>query len=347
MNHARFIIPAALVALATPPLQAQEASDWTNLRKATLSVVGDAEFNDIRAMRIGFVNVQDAMGQFSELDWAQQTAEEQARNLAALGILSTYGGVASWPVVGATLSEWAAAWNPYTFAVAAFFLAYNEFVVAENVLQRVYIFSAPTDGRYQLSADLKGHWLTKPANTFTVTNALGETVLNETHVLDGDERIVRHVDLPKGINMVRVGLGSGSVNFHTAGSLADVQLNDSVPRSWRVERVVLASDVASGHLMMPEVGMLGSRTVQIPFNAAILDGPQPVYTPTEGRIQLSPYRVSLLVKCYPRGYEFEDVELTRQLDAREFAPASLMSTGATFHMERLQDQLIPVTRICR
>lgn len=136
-------------------------------------------------------------------------------------------------------------------------IAYQQFVVSDHTKETLYHFICHTDGYYDITYWVPGDW-DKPANDVYVTsyaedNVYSQTLYSQTTV--SDRVITNHVYLRKGLNTVRMDIGSGTVLTHNVGHLISVVLNDSVMRTWTINGFpVNVVQKQLGELISPEVG---------------------------------------------------------------------------------------------
>lgn len=274
----RSTLIATGLALATfaqsAPVRAYETEDWTANRTASVTMTGDVTVA-ARRMRLGVVALGNVTGDGGVyVDQAREIGGDALKRYAAKALIANLGWVTQIPVIGSQVASAAAAnVNPYLIAAAAVVMIYTEVVTANNVLERSYMVYAPTAGRYRFNVHFKGHWLTKPANTITVIRSDGTAALYDTRVLSGDGDYDYFVDLPEGTTIVKVGVGSGSVNFHTAGQPNFIWLDDTVERVFTTRGVQLVHDRVSIASFAPTPGGDFSYTTTWSPNASsLIDG---------------------------------------------------------------------------
>lgn len=277
MPFRHFALSAALAAIATtlvpPAARAQAVEDWTASRTAEFTMTGNVGIA-ARKMNLAVIPLGSISGDGGVyLDTAHDIGTDALKHYAAVALVNNVGWATSVPVIGNQIASAAAAQvNPYAIAAAVVVILYNEFVTSNNTAQRSYLVYAPVAGRYHVNAHFKGHWLTKPANTISVTRSDGSVVLDDTRVLSSDADFDYYLNLPEGSTLIKIGLGSGSVNFHTAGQLNYAWLDDPVERHFVVKGVALIDDRISIASHAPENGDLYYHASFSPNAAGVIDG---------------------------------------------------------------------------
>lgn len=268
--------------------------DWRNMASWQYTATSDIHV-DAKQYRINFRNTYIIKGDgSSSVQGNVQELKDQLTNYAIYAALETSAGtaLASMPIASTAVSAWmsanpAVSWGDIEFTMLI--LAYQGFVTSENVYVRNYVFVVPVEGNYTINYKLRGDSPFKPSNTISLLGPNG-TIMNETVVLGSDSDRAYNLHLLPGIYHTSVGLGSGSVNFYSAGSLNDVQLHDSTSRSWDTKDVSIT--IAGGGLtgLLPAPG--ASVTKSLPFqpkpNANLLDGSISYSNIRPGEVLISP-----------------------------------------------------------
>lgn len=345
----RNLLVASGLALATlahcAPARAYETEDWTTHRNASFTMTGDVTVAAKR-MKLGIVALGSVAGDGGVyVDTAQDIGEEALKKYAAEALIANLGWVTQVPVIGSQIASAAAAEvNPYLLAAAVVVMIYNEVVTANNTMERSYMVYAPTAARYRFNVHFKGHWLTKPANTITVIRSDGSAALYDTRVLSSDGDYDYYVDLPEGTTVFKVGLGSGSVNFHTAGQPNFVWLDDSVERTFTTRGVQLVHDRVSIASFAPAVGGDYTYTTAWSPNASsLIDGRVVSVDNVQAQgATLAPLTYAIAAGHITCGEVAPPPVLTTQLDAVAVGSPQLSGNSATWTLHRNADRSVLV-----
>lgn len=250
-------------------LEAQDLIDKRPQYSVTLNILGDATYN-VKKMKMKIMNNNEVMANCFNSLYAynlsgklimghitEKVAQEVIPNLWAM-YSSTF-----IPIVG-----WVYSIGDVVLTIAS----------SGHEQSREYIVYSPVSGYYSFDTWIPGDW-DQPCSMIKIysIDANGNQLLkfSEEYVAVSDRVIHRQVYLPRGLNRINVAVGSGSVKFHTAGSLQQFFLDSPTYLQWtNVNELVSASSV--GLLpYLPEVGTSCQLTYDVvlpPTPADILDG---------------------------------------------------------------------------
>jgi len=183
---------------------------------------------------------------FSSGDHSDQLMFSFARSMAGSSI---YYGLALNATAYAVLFSYLLG----VFGPTSILFAAADMGAAINTQTRYYEFFIPVNGNYSFVCFLKGD-IDFPRNRVILKNYSGQSFIEESHQLGGNETREYTRFLPRGGYIMSVGLGSGSsVILHTAGSLSSVRLNESATRSWTFP-VIVAKNSISVPDLLPNIG---------------------------------------------------------------------------------------------
>lgn len=108
---------------------------------------------------------------------------------------------------------------------------------SSNAQSRDYFIFTPADASYRLNFSIPGD-LDKPCSMIKVyyidTNGIASLKHSEEIVASDSMNFDRRIVLPRGLCRINVSLGSGSVNFHTAGTLDLAMLDNPTQVTWSI-----------------------------------------------------------------------------------------------------------------
>jgi hypothetical protein len=258
----------------------------TSDRPVTLYVVADATFN-ARQMPIPFNVAYTISGDGTITSTSVGNAAITDAYTAYLGKIAPAIAASSGYAPAIKLTSFFADYSVYFtyFTVASIAIqAYQEFVVSDHTKNVLYQFICPTDGYYDITYWVPGDW-DKPASDVYVTSYAQDGVYAQTLFSQdavSNKTLTNHVYLRKGLNLVSIDVGSGTVLTHNAGHLISVNLNDSTLRTWTVQGFpVNVMQYQLSSIISPTIGGLQSTTVpyQPPSNPlSISDGLPTTYS---------------------------------------------------------------------
>lgn len=320
--------------------------DFTDRRTATFTFTGDIAMNNIKKMRLNWIHIgKREFDGSADFQWATEKGEPEMKKALAKLLIATGIGFDKIPLIGPEIIKLASEKiNIYVIAAVATIFLYDTFVAAANVKDRYYLIYAPSDGRYKIKVALKGDWVIRPSNKVTIYDRNGAIVLDDRRELSSDGTYEYYANLPTGAALIRVGLGSGSARFHTAGTLLETWLDDSVPRNWQINDTIVSQNTKNLKPLLPSIGST-ARVIES-FgglrNPDIVDGSSPVVSNLRPSITFSSDEWQAYPSC-PGGFSYsvEDEYWTNQLVANESSPVSLSGTTATWTLTRRPDKLHP------
>lgn len=231
-------------------------------------MAGDANFN-VRKMILKKLSASDLNGGVST---------DYAMTQIATAIYAEAGRELAQEVANSLYTLYANSW------LSTFALVYTvgdiliTIASVENTQSRNYFVYAPVAGIYTFDVSLPGDW-DLPCNMIKIysidTQGVETLQWNYDHSLSSNQVIHQSVALPKGLCHINVSLGSGSVKFHTAGSLQQAMLNNPTAVSWTVPLTPVTIKQIGLSNYLPSVGdtaAFSSDIVLPPTPSNILDG---------------------------------------------------------------------------
>lgn len=171
------------------------------------------------------------------------------------------------------------AYSLYTFSQSYYLgylsIAYSvvdvclTFASSSNAQSRDYFIFTPADALYALNISIPGD-IDKPCSMIKVfsidSNGVATQKYNEEIVTSSSMNFDRRISLPKGLCRINISLGSGSVKFHTAGTLNQAMLDNPTTVSWVVSGA--PATVGSFNMLnyLPNVG--DSVDITLPYSPA-------------------------------------------------------------------------------
>ena len=210
----------------------------------------------------------------------------------------------AYPIATACIADLCLAYTIYSGAVDA----YQEYVIADHTIFRLYQFLAPASGYYDICYQIPGNF-TKPANTVCITsyNAKGsypQTLYNQDTV--SNQTITNNVLLQQGLNYVQISIGSGSSYTNSAGTLVSVALNNPNYVTWTIKGYPVDTvQCPLSNLISPSIG--GTESTQITYNPPsnpmnITNGLPTTYANQSTAIGLPPLPAAAVTYSEPPNY---------------------------------------------
>lgn len=329
------------ILLFTPLLAGDQTIEAYSLRQASLVITADATFTanyfpitSIEAYTISGTGVLTTTSLTDQLKNAMMT--DIAKTVAI-----TYPNVVFNYLMN-FYTQYSIYFNIYAVISYAYTI-YQEFVVSDHTKERGYFFTAPADGMYRIDVWVPGD-INKPASIVDIVShtSSGDNIrlhYDSTHV--SDRTLSFNIFCYKGINSIKVKLGSGSVLTHNCGHLSSVALDDPVTRTWVADSI--PTNVMQITLIdhLPTVG--SSASFSVPFNPAPINpGASVIYSNIQAKIFSTPLppdsSISTIdIYCQPTPSQLDQLGTTTTISLDFLGSTSYTNGYGYFTLTRTSD----------